>query len=277
MAALPAALDLMRRLPPKRTADSINDVLDVAGDEAEWAEEFLGACDAPLRVGTDPVNNTPFLLCDYNRDGDSYRSPWSNTYDPPLEDGALPSNRMRAMEENANEVLNIYRELYFEGGVSSAYMWDISEQNFAAAWLIKKVADTKRGLKEGSWDGIHVFDVNDGGAKSGTARYKLTSTIIVTMGTETEGTGEVQMSGSTTKQVENDMPFDESVTHVINMGTMLEAMETALRLDIQGVCFDKTQNIIDTLHSCADPSQKMAQQKQADMVAELTGRLNVDA
>lgn len=46
------------------------------------------------------------------------------------------------------------------------------------------------------------------------------------------------------------------------------------RLDIQGVCFDKTQNIIDTLHSCADPSEKMARQKQADMVAELTGRLN---
>ena len=32
-----------------------------------------------------------YLLCDYNRDGDSYRSPWSNTYEPPLEDGAMPS------------------------------------------------------------------------------------------------------------------------------------------------------------------------------------------
>ena len=35
--ALPAALDLMRRLPPKRTSDSINDILDVAGDDAEVA------------------------------------------------------------------------------------------------------------------------------------------------------------------------------------------------------------------------------------------------
>ena len=32
---LQAAHDLMRRLPPSRTADSINDVLDIAGDEAE--------------------------------------------------------------------------------------------------------------------------------------------------------------------------------------------------------------------------------------------------
>lgn len=274
--ALQSALDLMRRLPPNRTADSMNDVLDVAGEAGdEWMEEFLGAVDAPLRVGADPVDKTPFLLCDYNRDGDSYRSPWSNQFDPPLEDGALPSLRMRTMEQNANEVLNIYRELYFEGGVSSVYMWELGESNFAAAWLIKKVADTKRGLKEGGWDGMHVFEVTDPGTKSGTARYKLTSTVIISMSTESAGAGEVLMTGSTSKQVENDLPFDEAVTHVVNMGTMLEAMETALRLDIQGVCFDKTQNIIDTLHSCADPSQKAASAQQAEMVAELTGRLKM--
>jgi len=84
-------------------------------------------------------------------------------------------------------------------------------------------------LKEGGWDGIHVFEVSDGGAQSGTARYKLTSTIITTLETESAGAGHVQMSGSTTKQVENDLPFDEAVTHVVNMGTMLEAMETSLR------------------------------------------------
>jgi len=271
--ALSSALDLLRRLPPKRTADTINDILDVAG-EAEWTEDFLGAVDAPLRVQNDPINNTPYLLCDYNRDGDSYRSPWSNAYDPPIEDGALPSERMRAMEVNANEVFNIYRELYFEGGASSVYMWEVTEHKFAAAWLIKKVADTKRGLQEGGWDGIHVFEVQDKGLKNGTARYKLTSTIIISMGTESAAGGSTSMSGSTTKQVENDLPFDESVTHVINMGTMLEAMETALRLDIQGVCFDKTQHITDTLHSCVDPSQKEANARQADVVAELTGKLN---
>ena len=31
--------------------------------------------------------NKDYLLCDYNRDGDSYRSPWTNEYDPPIEDG----------------------------------------------------------------------------------------------------------------------------------------------------------------------------------------------
>jgi len=32
-------------------------------------------------------SNKDFIVCDYNRDGDSFRSPWSNKYTPPLDDG----------------------------------------------------------------------------------------------------------------------------------------------------------------------------------------------
>ena len=66
-----------------------------------------------------------YLLCDYNRDGDSYRSPWTNSYDPPLDDGAMPSERLRRLEVDANAAFDQYREMYFEGGVSSVYLWDL--------------------------------------------------------------------------------------------------------------------------------------------------------
>lgn len=51
----------------------------------QWAESFLSQVDAPLRVAKDPVNQVPYLVCDYNRDGDSYR--YSNPYTalPPSE------------------------------------------------------------------------------------------------------------------------------------------------------------------------------------------------
>src|SRR5258707_13636484 len=52
------------------------------------------------------------------------RSPWSNEYDPPLDDGAVPSSKMRKLEIQANEAFDTYRELYYEGGVSSVYLWD---------------------------------------------------------------------------------------------------------------------------------------------------------
>jgi capping protein (actin filament) muscle Z-line, beta len=54
-----------------------------------------------------------------------------------LADGALPSEKLRKLEVAANEAFDTYRDLYFEGGVSSVYMWDL-EKGFAAVVLIKK-------------------------------------------------------------------------------------------------------------------------------------------
>ena len=65
------------------------------------------------------------------------RSPWSNRYEPPIEDGFLPTEKLRAMEIEFNELFDAYRELYFEGGTSSVYLWDL-DHGFAACFLIKK-------------------------------------------------------------------------------------------------------------------------------------------
>ena len=80
-----------------------------------------------------------YLLCDYNRDGDSYRSPWSNDYDPPLQDATFPSEKLRKMEVAANQAFDVYRELYYEGGVSSVYFWNLDD-GFAGVVLLKKCA-----------------------------------------------------------------------------------------------------------------------------------------
>ena len=45
-----------------------------------------------------------------------HRSPWSNKYDPPLADGAVPSDRLRRLEIEANQAFDTYRELLVEGG-----------------------------------------------------------------------------------------------------------------------------------------------------------------
>ena len=69
------------------------------------------------------------------------RSPWSNEYDPPLDDGAVPSSKMRKLEIQANEAFDTYRELYYEGGVSSVYLWEADDPtggNFAGVVVIKK-------------------------------------------------------------------------------------------------------------------------------------------
>ena len=69
---------------------------------------------------------------------DGTRSPWSNEYDPPLDDGTLPSPKLRKLEISANEAFDTYREMYFEGGVSSVYLWDLDDGGFAGVVLLKK-------------------------------------------------------------------------------------------------------------------------------------------
>lgn len=51
---------------------------------------------------------------------------------------------------------------------------------------------------KGSWDSIHVVEVKDQKTK---ARYKLTSTVMLSVETETNATGQVNLAGSLTRQV----------------------------------------------------------------------------
>ena len=38
-----------------------------------------------IEIVEDTVEGKPFLKSEYNKDGDSYRSPWTNQYFPPIE------------------------------------------------------------------------------------------------------------------------------------------------------------------------------------------------
>jgi hypothetical protein len=158
---------------------------------------FQTLVDQPIVVAQDTKVGRKFLLCDYSRDGDSFRfvgavfgqalpipclraplplvcplsvvptmhvmallllwpcsgvwgirSPWSNEYFPACEDGYLPSDKLRALEVEANELFDAYRELYYEadGSLSSVYLWTTEEgvdpvqAGFNGCWLIKKGA-----------------------------------------------------------------------------------------------------------------------------------------
>lgn len=67
----------------------------------------------------------------------NYWSPWCNQYFPELSDGILPSDKLRQLEVLANDAFDTYRELYYSGGCSSVYMWDL-DGGFAAVVLLKK-------------------------------------------------------------------------------------------------------------------------------------------
>lgn len=67
----------------------------------------------------------------------------------------------------------------------------------------------------GSWDSIHVFESQD---KARRAHYKLTSTVILNLGTDTESLGTMDLSGNMVRQVEQDLPVEDDGSHVANIG-----------------------------------------------------------
>ena len=238
---LDCALDLMRRLPPQQIEKNLSDLIDLV---PELCEDLLASVDQPLKIAKDHQAGKDYLLCDYNRDGDSYRSPWSNTYDPVLDDGAVPSDKLRKLEIEANAAFDQYREMYYEGGVSSVYLWDL-DHGFAGVVLIKKGGDTKK--IRGCWDSIHVVEVQE---KSGgrSAHYKLTSTAMLWLQTNEAGSGMMNLGGSLTRQAEMDSTLDGK-PHIVNIGKMVEDMENKMRTTLNDIYFGKTKDIVNNLRS----------------------------
>jgi capping protein beta len=237
------ALDLMRRLPPQQIEKNLIDLIDLA---PQLCEDLLTSVDQPLKIAKDKETGKEYLLCDYNRDGDSYRSPWSNSYDPPLEDGSLPSERLRKLEIEANHAFDQYRDMYYEGGVSSVYLWDL-DHGFAGVILIKKAGDGNKKIK-GCWDSIHVVEVQE--KSSGrTAHYKLTSTAMLWLQTNKQGSGTINLGGSLTRQIEHDSPVSEASPHIANIGRLVEDMENKIRNTLNEIYFGKTKDIVNGLRS----------------------------
>ncbi|KAI9105244.1 F-actin-capping protein subunit beta [Phlyctochytrium arcticum] len=260
------ALDLMRRLPPQKVEENLANLVELA---PHLTEDLLSAIDQPLRVQRCKQTGRDYLLCDYNRDGDSYRSPWSSEYEPPITDGAQPSAKLRKLEVAANDAFSTYRELYFDGGVSSVYMWDLDEA-FASVVLIKNVAAENDSGSKGSWDSIHVIEVQE---KGRSAHYKLTSTIMLYMETGGATAGTVNLSGSLTRQTEQDYPLDDYGTHVANMGRMVEDMEFKMRNSLQIIYFGKTKDVTNDLRSIGSLAEAKKQQAiQSELIGKLQAR-----
>jgi len=264
---LDCALDLMRRLPPQQIEKNLSDLIDLVPD---LCEDLLSSIDQPLKVATDKKVGKDYLLCDYNRDGDSYRSPWTNSYEPPLEDGAMPSERLRKLEIEANTAFDQYRELYFEGGVSSVYLWDL-DAGFAGVILIKKAGDGSKKIK-GCWDSIHVVEVQE--KSSGrSAHYKLTSTSMLWLQTNRVGSGTMNLGGSLTRQIEQDASVSEASPHIANIGKMVEEMENKIRNTLDEIYFSKTQNVLNSLRSVESlKDSKERRVMQEEMIKALKGK-----
>lgn len=244
---LNSCLNLMRRLPPSTVENSLAGLIEMA---PHLTDDLLTNVDQPLKVQKDTKTGKMYVLCDYNRDGDSHRSPWSNEYFPAISDGFLPSKRLRELEVMANSLFDVYRKLYFDGGFSSAYFFETDEKDdkgFGACYLIHKDVEASKSLKKGWWDSTHVFEVT--ADKDNHFVYKLTTTVMISMVLMDDKIGSVDLSGLRTQQDTKRLPLELDCPHMSNMGKMLEDMELKIRNAIEGIYIQKTREVINGMRS----------------------------
>ncbi|KAG0148772.1 hypothetical protein CROQUDRAFT_654339 [Cronartium quercuum f. sp. fusiforme G11] len=266
-------LDLMRRLPPEKIEENLNGLIGIV---PELTDELLTSIDQPLKLERCNQTGRDYLNCDYNRDQDSYRSPWTNEYEPLIADGegTVPSARLRKLEVLLNDGFDKYRELYYEGGASSVYLWDLDE-DFAGVVLMKKNLDASSNLN-GSWDSIHVFETTERGRN---AHYKLTSTVMLHLVKTNDALGELSLAGSMTRQHEQTSPLTPpststslSSSHLANIGRLVEEMEMKMRSLLKEVYFSKTRDITHDLRSMSSLDEL---RRRAGVQKELVGLLKV--
>jgi capping protein beta len=237
--------------------------------ESEAIEDLFQRVDCPLKEAVDSSANKTYILSDHNREGDSYRSPWSNAYYPPIKSTFKPSRELRALEEQANELFDSYCQMYYgKDAVSSVYLWNNGggvNEGFAGCFLIKKdIDEVVNSIPEsrsqcGYWNSIHVVDVNI--LSGGKAKYELSTTVLLSIDLVCNakdascGTTKVSIGGSLTKQVENIHSCPSDMSHIANIGTMIENLEIELRSNMDSLYIQKTREVIDGIR-CDSRSQK---------------------
>ncbi|KAL9180910.1 hypothetical protein ACHAXT_009715 [Thalassiosira profunda] len=249
-AAAKACLDVLRRTDPREVEKHLDGLTDIVADD-DLADELHQRVDVPFKIGVDTeAGGRKFLLCEHNRDGDSHRSPWTNAYHPPLDDGLRPSERLRAVELQANEALDVYRELYYgkASSVGSVYLWDQegtgastdggsdpSTMGFAGCFLLKNEAG------EGNdWNSTHVVNVVP--MQKGVCRYELTSTLLLAVAPDELPS--TALSGSLVRRNVREGKVGEDGDHVVTIGGFLEDVESEMRSAMDGLYIQKARSVV---------------------------------
>jgi len=232
-----AVFNLMRRLPPNQVAKSLAGVGSLIEDE-KLKQQIFDQVDQPLEVETDTATGQQFLKHEYNRDGDSYRSPYSNTYFPPSPDATFfPSEALLALEQKANALFATYVQLYYDFAISSVYFNDTDSQGFNACFLVKKELNNEKNIKKGCWDAVHIVACNLSAAPKAT--YRVFTTVMITVEKEDSSVGQMGITGSCSRSSSEALTIPDSATgedlhkfHLRTIGKMIESNEGRVRDEV---------------------------------------------
>lgn len=236
-----AAHDLLRHIPPKDIAERLNDVIRLNPD---LTDELLSTTDVPLETEMDP-NGGEFIKCDYNRDCDSYRSPYTNEYFPPLPDGVKPSEQLRALEEMALTGFQAYRKLYFGDGTLSIYCWDGEDADtFGVGVFVRKDIESETRDATPFKGSISTSDIIEVRKKSGKEwTYDMVSSVLLFCELGTDVGSPIVLSGGVADSSSVTAKATDNKGHLMNIGKMVEANAATFLEKVKQIYVSKMKEI----------------------------------
>jgi capping protein beta len=206
---LSSSLQISKKLPISQieiTNENISKLL-LQNLENKNNSEFLQKSDLFLNLCKDDSLGD-FIKSEFNNEGDSYRSPWSNKYFPDVELPKYPPSELRELEVIFNRLFKEYTRLYYgDSAVPSVYIWEQGESiesGFPCALLVKNSAQF-----DNEWHSVNIVTVKflkekEKNVERIKVNYKLVSTVIfkIKIDATQNATQNATLSGSISKQVE---------------------------------------------------------------------------
>ncbi|OHS99344.1 F-actin-capping protein subunit beta [Tritrichomonas foetus] len=246
-----AGRDLLRHVDPKHVEDRMYDIIHI---EPSVTESLLETVDVPLKVGTDEFG-IRYIQCDYNRDGDSFRSPKTNKYYPPLKDGLQLPENLREMEIMANKGFSTYLRHYFDRGTCSVYCWEVDDAAFGVGvFILKDNDDVKFGSDiNGSISCTDVCEVRLIDEAKQLFQYTLVSSTIVDISWKCPSFGApeapVSMNGSMNDQHVKTARAQSNIEHLVTIGEMVESSSDRFVEKIRQIYVSKMEEILSYMKS----------------------------
>ena len=196
-----------------------------------------------------------FLNSDFNKDGDSFRSPLSNEYFPNNEGHRILSNELRELEIYLNNLFKRYTKLYYnDNTISSVYIWeqgDSINSGFNCSVLIKNYINDNKFIYNSFLDCFNIINVKFNSEidqkknEKLKATYKINSFMLYEI--NIKGFENCGFSGNISRIMEEFFYIKDYLdyqSHVNSIGKLVEFIEIQLRKQLNEIIFTKCYDII---------------------------------
>ena len=279
-----AAESLLSQAPPSDLPGNLKCLSDLLLGQNDAVESLRSKHYIPFSVKESAENGEkPFLTCQYNQIAPGeYRSPWATAAKEKerlenkqrsrqvqrvtsisvrveVEPAAVKNDEeqedeeeeeLRRFELTFNEVLDSYKSLYYgHESVASVFLNHVEDGSFEGLFGIHKTTSA------GSWDSVSIVHVGE--PSEDFCTYKVETSVLVVLGPAIDGDSEActtrtDISVTASKTVTKDCKLfpDKiplTISHIENIGTLIEANEIDLRSNLEKVLIPKNQETLDSV------------------------------